>query len=207
MTIAERLEVNDSPEELYDELLSVEGLQEATDEYFERLRIFIDTYDLWELFDGATVDHVAIKLEDKQDYLEHVESLSNESSWIISTPMDDREISTAKLRDPMRLHGLGTTRIVEIMEPKPGKSGGTGLDHIEVLSLSTFEDIRALLDSRNIRFTLYSNERHSAVVVQINDEGQEVKFTDGRLEDIALVQAACGESYWRKKLPGQPVGG
>ena len=79
------------------------------------------------------------------------------------------------------------------MEPKPDTIPTTHdlIDHIEILvpDLSAIEEA---LKAKSVEFKKQSNPNHTALVIEINEWGQEVKFTDKTLKEIADTQIAKG---------------
>jgi hypothetical protein len=109
--------------------------------------------------------------------------------------MNNRRISLATLNSPFDFKQLGTTQYLEIMEPKPEKAGQglTGMEHIEIYA-QNLNLVKVNVDAANIDYKYAENPSHKAIVIQINKEGQEVKFTDRHLSDIVKEEIDKGKA-------------
>jgi predicted metalloenzyme YecM len=179
-------------------LFDIELLQKEIDEYCHTLDTFIRKFNLSHLIVDNPIDHFALKLTDSDHYQFFIDSLREHSHAMSFTPMNNRRIAFALLKEPLVFSLLKTEnncRVMEIIEPKPEKKGQTlvGFDHIEVYHQS-LADIKEFLTIHEISYEDYENPNHKAVVIPINEKGQEIKFTDSRLEEIVQQQIADGSS-------------
>ncbi len=138
---------------------------------------------------------MAIKAEDTHqfdDYLGIFSPLSESMSYI---EMNDRRLATAELINPLEFQTIGECRTLEIMEPRPEKVGMdiVGFEHIEMYH-EPLEKIEETLKAKNIPYEFTSNPEHRALVVVINDKGQEIKFTDKSLAQIVARQVKDKEA-------------
>ena len=191
-------------EELFadDELLSVEGLQDATDAYLEVLKTFVDRHRIQGLLKEARVDHIGVKVKDADDLARHIQGLSGESDWIVARQVTRRGIASVRLNTPLSLGDLSDTRMVEFAEPRLGKQGdSTRINHAAIVPAYSFKDIAAFLEAKNIHFNSSGAGNESYILVSLNEAGQELKLTDATLEEKALKSAANRKGYFVK----QPV--
>ncbi len=168
-------------------------VQTDTSKYAQELYMFFNESHIGHFF-HRPVDHLALKAADANQFdnwLEDILSTSTKLSFIIS---DSRRLATARTKDPIFFPGLGIIKTLEIMEPRPERVGLdlVGLDHIELLRP---------LDAIEFHFRMYAlpfktqeNESHKTLVLQINKEGQEVKFTEKRLLDIVQDEILSGQA-------------
>lgn len=149
-------------------------------------------YSIEELL-APPVDHVAVKARDSVHYSEIVGGFLPKTTLASFTRMDGRQIATLELSSPIYLDELGETLFVEIMEPKPEKVGRdlVGLEHIEIYN-PDLEGVMRVLDEKGVTYEDGGNLYHRTVVVKINEKGQEVKFTNGRLGEIVRRQTEDG---------------
>lgn len=163
--------------------------------YSEEVKLFFYSYGLADLVLDVPVDHVAIKALNRQGYEEYVKIYLPLSKRFSYEPVGPRDIATAELYDSLDAGTFGTVSTLEIMEPKPGKIATTHdlIDHIELL-VPSLEPIQDALRNKDIEFKVQTNDNHAAVVIEINEWGQEVKFTDSPLVDIADKQIASGDA-------------
>ena len=148
---------------------------------------------------GFPVDHLALKAEDGRDYEELLRIFSRISTRVYETLINSRRISVAQLKSFVGLRfgdtSLGSTRLLEIMEPRPEKAGQdlVGFEHIELV-VPQLEGVRQELMLRGSHFQEGGNDYHQTVVLKINDNGQEVKFTNRPLIAIIEEQIKRGET-------------
>lgn len=169
-------------------------LQRQADSFLSSLSTFLEKYpQLKSQIKNYPIDHLAIKSFATEDYELFVESLKEYSQSLSYTPMDNRRIATAMLKKPIIFSELGKTNILEVIEPKPEKSEKTSarFDHIEIRN-PNFEKIEKILKKLNIPYKPYANPKHKALVIEINDEEQEIKFTDGNLFEIVQKELTEG---------------
>jgi predicted metalloenzyme YecM len=176
------------------QFLLPESLQTSADEYTAALKRFLDTQGLTEYF-IPPVDHLAVKATDAQDYMHYMELILPFSEEISYVPLNNRRLATAKLTNPISFGELGETVYLEIMEPRPEKVGKdfTGFEHIELLC-KDFNAVESVLKAKNIPYEMCENPEHRALVLKINDLGQEIKFTDKSLGQIVLNQVDRNEA-------------
>lgn len=86
------------------------------------------------------IDHLCYRVESKTEYEAlkcHFKSFSN---LLIESPVNGRLISTFKLHSPINF-GDYTISVIELPEPKVGKSTKTGFEHFEIVCDQPFEKI------------------------------------------------------------------
>lgn len=167
--------------------------QTIIDEYVSSLKLFSTSTGLARLL-TPPVDHFAVKLRDTksfESYLNSIKPFCLELSYI---KMNDRKIATARLTAPHLFENLGKCDILEIMEPRPEKSGKepSKFDHIEVYNPNLAE-LEGRLGLLGIAYQPYQNPGHKALVLVINPQGQEIKFTDNHLLEIVKLQNKQGQ--------------
>ncbi len=173
------------------ESFSFQNLQMLATEFSSSLEDFLTKHpEITPLIENKPVDHLAIKSHYSKDYEEYIKTIkSHVQKPFLYTHMDQRRIAAAKLTDSINFSPFGFSNMIEIIEPKPEKAKTTDarFDHIEFLN-PDLETIEHILSKHLIPFTRYQNPKHKALVVVINDKGQEIKFTDSRLKDIVLQE-------------------
>jgi predicted metalloenzyme YecM len=174
-------------------MINIDRLQELLLPYAEEVKLFFYSYGIADLVIDAKIDHVAVKALNRQKYEEYLRTYLPLSKRLSYEPVGPRDIAIAELYDPLDAGTLGKVSLIEIMEPKPGKIATTNdlIDHIELL-VTNLEDIAKVLKEKNVDFKMQSNDNHTAIVIPITEWGQEVKFTDRTLLDIANQQIASG---------------
>ena len=170
--------------------------QMHADEYAEDLEFFLAQYPD-DLVQGLKVDHLAYKGWNREWYQAFLASVSQKATDV-SNPyrLDDRDLVTVTLKDPLDLGRFGKTSTLEVMEVRPEKArhGATvpskiTLDHIELTGVPLAEMQRRMAYYR-VEHTPYANPHHSALVVPFGSlPGRELKITDQILADITQVQA------------------
>lgn len=174
-------------------MITPERLRQLLPAFAEEAKLFFYSYGLADLIIDLPVDHVAIKALDRKVYDEYIKiylPLANRMSCAV---VNDRDLATAKLYEPLDAGTWGQIKLLEIMEPRPGTIATTHdlIDHIELL-VSNLEEIKVALTNKNVMFSEQSDDQHKTVVVEINEWGQEVKFTNRSLQDISDKQIASG---------------
>lgn len=169
-------------------------LEGSIESYLADLRSFMREHGVVDLLRGS-VDHVAFKAADYAHYSAIVGGIVSKSRLSSFTRMDGRQIATIELVAPISLGELGETYFLEIMEPKPEKVGRdlVGFEHIEIYN-PDFEGIMRALRESGVNFEDGGNDYHKTIVLKINEKGQEVKFTNGRLGEIVKRQTKDGIS-------------
>jgi hypothetical protein len=148
-------------------------------------KLFFHAYGLGELVLDKPIDHVALKALDNSEYglyLEHIKPFCSRLSY---EPVGTRQIATAELYDRLDSGTFGPVGKIEIMEPKPDAAVTTHdmIDHIELVAADLDSIYAALSDKgANCKMQITGNRR--AVVTEINEWGQEVKFRDRAQLDI-----------------------
>lgn len=176
-------------------MINPERLQELLLSYAEEVKLFFYSYGLAELVIDLPVDHVAIKALDRKIYEQYLEMYLPLSKRMSSGPVGPRDIAIAELYDPLDAGTLGKVSLLEIMEPKPGEIATTYdlIDHIELL-VPDLEPIKQALTNKDVQFKIQSNDNYTAIVIELTEWGQEIKFTDRTLLDIAEKQIANGST-------------
>ena len=139
------------------------------------------------------IDHVAIKALDRKTYEEYLKVYLPLSKRLSYSKVNERDLATAMLYKPLDADTFGKVSVLEIMEPRPGVIATTHdlIDHTELL-VPDLEPIKQALKAKDVEFKVQTNDQHTTVVIEINEWGQEVKFTDRSLLDIAEKQIASG---------------
>lgn len=174
-------------------MINPKRLQELLLAYSEEAKLFFYQYGLANLVLDVPMDHVAIKALDRKTYEEYLKMYLPLSERLSSEPVGQRDIAIAELSKPLDAATFGTVTLLEIMEPKPDTIATTYdlIDHIELL-VPDLAPVKDALTQKGVVFKMQSNENHSAVVIEITEWGQEVKFTDRSLRNIAEKQIASG---------------
>lgn len=165
-------------------MLGLGELRRVTDVYFEKLKDFMSSHRLEDLL-APPVDYIAIKCADSRDYetyLYFIKSLTLKRSEVM---LQGRRITNLVLISPISFGDLGETCCLEVIEPKPEKVGHdlAGFEHIEIYN-PDLENVEAKLRDVGVTYERGGNEYHNTIVVKINEQGQEVKFTSVRLADL-----------------------
>lgn len=174
-------------------MLDSERLQKLLLAYSEEAKLFFYSYGLADLVVDVPLDHVAIKALDRKVYEEYIQMYLPLSKRLSQEPVGPRDIAIAELYKPLDADTFGPVSTLVIMEPKPDTIATTYdlIDHIELL-VKDLEPIKEALKHKDVSFKMQSNDNHTAIVVDINEWGQEVKFTDRSLVTIAEKQIASG---------------
>lgn len=176
-------------------MINPERLQELLLAYSEEAKLFFYAYGLANLVLDVPVDHVAIKALNRKVYDQYVQTYLPLSKMLSYEPVGPRDIACAELYIPLDAGTFGKVSLIEIMEPKPNTIATTHdlIDHIELL-VPDLDPIKKALSDKGVTFKVQSNENHTAVVIEITEWGQEVKFTNRSLLDIAEKQIASGSA-------------
>lgn len=168
-------------------------LQELLLAYDEEVKLFFYAYGLADLVVDKALDHVAVKGLDSVKYQEYLKEFAPYCKRLSYEPVGPRDLAIGELKEPLDGGTLGLVSTLEIMEPKPDTIPTTHdlIDHIEIL-VDDLATVKSALESKNVEFKEQSNDKHTAIVVEINEWGQEVKFTDRTLQSIAEEQIAAG---------------
>ncbi len=174
-------------------MLTPERLQHLLPAYAEEAKLFFYSYGLAELIIDLPIDHVAIKGLNAEVYRGYLKMYLPLSTRISYEPVEERDIALAALSTPLDAGTFGTVSLVEIMEPKPDAIATTHdlIDHIEFL-VPDLKVTKDSLDWKEVEYTEQANENHKALVIEINEWGQEVKFTDRSLQNLADTQIEKG---------------
>lgn len=176
-------------------MITPERLEQLLPAYAEEAKLFFYSYGLADLVIDLPIDHVAIKALNRKVYDDYIKIYLPLSKQISSAVVNDRDLATTQLYEPLDAGTWGQVKLLEIMEPRPNAIATTHdlIDHIELL-VSDLEAIKSALINKNVEFSEQSNDQHSTVVVEINEWGQEVKFTSRGLGEIAQKQIQNGEA-------------
>jgi len=148
-------------------------------------------------------DHVAFKAYNPQDYEVLVKQFKPASEQISEVHMDGRQIAVAKLLDwlgiDMTLSFSGEPHFLDLVElmlarPEDQSDEPVKLDHEEIYFERGIIPIRTVLRRKGLNPLDQENDAHSWVSVIMNDEGDELKFTDRRLEDINAEDLKTGRA-------------
>jgi predicted metalloenzyme YecM len=171
-------------------------LQQQANNFAQSLNQFLDNYPELKSLCNYPIDHMAIKAHGKNDYETYINSVIQFSIPPITyTPMDQRRIATATLKEPIEFSHFGSATTLEIIEPKPEKAetADARFDHIEIRN-PNFEEVEQVLNKLNIPYKPYANPKHKALVIVINDQQQEIKFTNGNLAEIVRQELNEGKA-------------
>ena len=175
----------------------------------DRALSFCYSYNIQDLVLGQTVDHIAVKLANRNEYDKYLKLVrdSGHCTSLTYTSMkdEDRDLATAVLDEPVEIVSsdgvvIGLSTMLEIMEPRPAKANGKdiiGLEHIEVL-VPDHKVIIARLKEGNVPMEEGRNDYHHTVVVQwIGADGEdghmeEIKFTERPLSEVIRLEEADG---------------
>lgn len=174
-------------------MLNTEEITTKLPVFAEEAKLFFHAYGLGNLVVDKPVDHAAIKGLNKDEYNQYLLLFLPLSKRLSYEDVGPRQIAIGELYEPLDCGTFGTVSTIEIMEPKPDAAVTTHdmIDHIELLTTDLQEVIHQLTD-KGVEFSWQENPAHNAVVVAINEWGQEVKFTDRPLQDIAEKHIAAG---------------
>lgn len=174
-------------------MINLQELQTKLEAYGDEAKIFFHSFGVGDLVLDKPVDHAAIKALNKQEYDKYLTQFLPLSKRLSYEPVGPRQIAIAELSDPLTCGSFGEVLTLEIMEPKPGAAITTHdmIDHIELL-VPDISEISKTLAEKGVEYKLQENPNHKSVVVEINEWGQEVKFTDRPLADIAEKHIAAG---------------
>lgn len=176
-------------------MITPERLQQLLPAFAEEAKLFFYSYGLAELVIDLPIDHVAIKALNREVYEEYTKMYLPLSERVSSSVVNDRDLATAVLNEPLDAGTFGRVQLLEIMEPRPNTIATTHdiIDHIELL-VPDLKVIQSSLEWKEVDFSEQSNDQHTCLVIEINEWGQEVKFTDRSLHDIADKQIASGDA-------------
>lgn len=174
-------------------MINPERLQELLLAYDEEVKLFFYAYGLADLVVDKPIDHVAIKGLNREKYEEYLKLFLPLCERISFEHINDRDLAIGKLLTPLDGGTLGPVATLEIMEPRPDVIPTTHdlIDHIEILA-SDLEQIKKVLQSKDVIFSEQSNDNHRTIVVEINEWGQEAKFTNRSIMEIADQQLKAG---------------
>jgi predicted metalloenzyme YecM len=167
-------------------------VQDWADLYLKELENFLNKNKLSDLF-HPPVDHLAIKAFDDADFTSFLESLKDFSETITFAEINNRRLATARLTTPIYFSQLGSCYCIEVMEPRPEKVNKdlVGFEHIEIFH-PDLEEVKNLV--KKLHHEFQENSAHQAIVLKINQKGQEIKFTNTHLFDIEFSQLQTGEA-------------
>jgi predicted metalloenzyme YecM len=176
-------------------MLNPNNLPEQIEYYLHDLKMAFYAHGLVRLLEGKQIDHFAIKAIDTKEFEEYLKTYLPLCRRLSYTELNERRLATGELYEAIQFAEYGVCSTIELMEPRPGSITATydRLDHIE-LRVDDLEEIKELLSQRQMECELQDNGVHQAVVVVINERGQEVKFTNKSLLGIVSEQIATGIS-------------
>jgi hypothetical protein len=168
--------------------------QEKLDAYGRDLENWLEKYNLRNLLGPA--DHFAIKIPTEKILLALVEAIEpfciedfGDTPGLSVRRMDNRSIAVALLEKPLY---MGSTEIycLEIMQSKPENidTDVVGLDHLEFIN-TNFEGVQSTLKAKDVEYGInVKNGYKKTVIVKINRQREEVKFTDKTLAQVVPLQ-------------------
>lgn len=163
--------------------------------YGRLLKPFVEAHSL-ETLVCFPLDHIAIKLEGEETYKAYLRDIKKYTVSVSENPdIDGRPMAIATLSSDIVV-GDRWTRRLQIMHPKPGKTGNSShLDHSEIF-MPQFDIVARVLEAKQIPYMRKHNSGHRTLVIQLNELGQELKFTDRPISDVEREQILEGSSYW-----------
>lgn len=172
-------------------MITPERLHQLLPAFAEEAKLFFYSYGLADLVIDLHIDDVAIKALDRKVYDQYIQIFRPLSKQISSIVVDDRELTSAELYEALDAGTFGKVSRLIIMEPKPNAIATTHdlIDHIELL-VRSLDDIKTTLTSKDVRFTEQVNGHRKTLVTEINEWGQEVKFTELSSPDAANKKIA-----------------
>jgi predicted metalloenzyme YecM len=173
-------------------LTTLDQLQSEANTYTIDLENFLTANELIDLF-APPVDHLAVKLANTEEYESFIEYISIHASAINYIELNNRRIAYAHLIGEIQFGSLGATSYLEIMEPRPEKVGKdkVGFEHIEIIN-PNLDSIYQRVKAKNLQTEFYDNGFHKAVVLKIDDQGREIKFTDKPIKDVLMLEESQG---------------
>lgn len=171
-------------------------LKTEIQKYLITLFSFFRQNQLLDLLKGP-VDHLAIKSANSQQFEIFLDSLKSFSESLSYVNLNNRRLATAILKNRYKFGDLGSSKILELMEPRPEKANRdfVGFEHIELrVSDSKLKSIVTQLKKSNLLLEFQHNPAHDAAVVRINNSGQEVKFSNKNLQEIIHHELTSGKS-------------
>jgi len=149
------------------------------------------------------LDHVAFKAYNPNDYQRLIEQFKPMSWQISEVEMDGRYIAAARLLgkhalDLSMLPWLEDTYVdtVELMLARPEDQGDDRIrfDHLEAFRPYGLLPTKKVLERKAIPYKPQSNDSHSWISVLVNNQGQEIKFSDRSLLDIVDSDIESGRA-------------
>lgn len=178
--------------------VSIDSLQDEAVLYLKSLNTYFEDNGITELL-KPPIDHFAIKALDTNHYEKLLEDLIVFCNRLTYTKIDNRRLATGFLISAIDFGALGNTHIIELMEPKPAVTGkrSVGFEHIELFTpeLST---VGQKLREKHVHFSVGGNLYHTTYILLINQEHQELKFTDTKLADVITKEKQEGNVYSMK---------
>lgn len=171
---------------------SIDQIQAETATYFASLGAFLRCHkSLLIHLTNCPLDHIAIKGRDKDHFEKYLKALVPVALRINLVEMERRRIATVILERPIPSLLFGQTNCLEVIEPKPEKTGRgfVGLEHIE-LYCPNLGAMAKLLKQENVTFKFQASPAHQTLVVLITSDGRELKFTNRSLREIEEEQTA-----------------
>ncbi len=171
--------------------LTLETLVSKIEEYEGVLTEYLDVKGLRDLV-PYKIDHIAVKLSDTSEY----ENFINDNLAFFASAnyiqMNNRRITTVRLKNAIETTSFGSVFYLEIMEPKPEKVGTfkSGLDHAEIW-VPNFDELEKEFGLRDLEFVRSDNGHHRTLIFKMNDLW-EVKFTDKTIEDTVKDEIESG---------------
>lgn len=167
-------------------MINPERLQTLLLAYSEEAKLFFYSYGLANLVLDLPIDHVAIKALNREIYEQCVQLYLPLTQRLSYAVINERHLATTVLLKPLDAGTFGKVSLLEIMEPRPGAIATTYdlIDHIELLA-PNLELIKQALVDGEVEFKIESNDNHTSIVIEINEWGQEVKFTDRSIGKVA----------------------
>ncbi len=174
-------------------MIDPDRLQKLLLDYAEEAKLFFYSYGLANLVVDVPIDHVAVKALNTEVYKQYLDLYKPLCKRLSEEQVGPRFIAIAELNERLDAGNFGAVSTLEIMEPKPDAIATTHdlIDHIEIL-VEDLENIKQGLQSKDVLFKEQKNENHSAIVIEINEWGQEIKFSNRSLANIAEKQLANG---------------
>jgi hypothetical protein len=173
------------------------SLNQELAEYSIALTTYEGVYQLpAQLFEHP--DHLAIKAANIKEFEEMVRSIRPNSEQLTCIEQDGRFLAAAKVVGAFSLGLYGKVQWLEIIEPKPEKSGidNTGIDHAEFY-YPKFERVLTIFDRRDVNYEVQPIGEHNRANVVFMRGGRKFEFgiTDALVSDIVAEEIENGEAY------------
>lgn len=131
------------------------------------------------------IDHLCFRVETQAEYDLYKKYFSEFSSLLIESPVNGRQISTYKLKEPIyfKNYQIG---LVELPAPKSSKKVSTGFEHFEVVCDLSFSEIEEM--SRNCDVDKSGLSKIFNKEFEVKFKSGSVKFHHLSLESVIYLE-------------------